>query len=162
MGDGPIEDVEMAEGAPTSGGPYFRLFNEIGIISQLGRTLFEHRMPGGMTTPQFSVLNHLVRLGDGWTPLRIANAFQVPKTSMTHTLAVLESQGFVELRPNPEDGRSKLVFITTKGRDMRDRAIASLDADLTHMQNVIAPEKIDDLLPILAEIRSYLDRNRPQ
>lgn len=60
---------------------YFRLFNEIGIIGQLSRTLLEARLPPGFVMAQFTVLNHLVRMGDGRTPLAIAQAFQVPKNS---------------------------------------------------------------------------------
>lgn len=39
----------------------FRVMNEIGIIDQLGTTLFERAMPHGLTLPQFIVLNHFVR-----------------------------------------------------------------------------------------------------
>jgi DNA-binding MarR family transcriptional regulator len=88
---------------------YFRLFNEIGIIGQLSRSLLEARLPPGFVAAQFSVLNHLVRLGDGKTPLALAQAFQVPKNSMTHSLTVLEREGLIEFRKNPQDGRSKLV-----------------------------------------------------
>ena len=98
---------------------YFRLFNEIGIIEQLARTAFEARLPPGFVVAQFSVLNHLVRVGDGRTPLAIARAFQVPKTSMTHTLSVLEREGLIEIRKNPGDGRSKLVYITGAGERFR-------------------------------------------
>ena len=39
----------------------FRVMNEIGIISQLGATLFERVMPDGMTLAQFTVLNRFVQ-----------------------------------------------------------------------------------------------------
>jgi hypothetical protein len=39
----------------------FRVFNEIGIIEQLSRNLFERVLPDGLTLPQFTVLNHFVR-----------------------------------------------------------------------------------------------------
>ena len=74
---------------------YFRFFNEIGIISQLSRTMMDMRLPEGVNTSHFSVLNHLIRVQDGRTPLALARAFQVPKTTMTHTLAGLEKLGFV-------------------------------------------------------------------
>jgi DNA-binding MarR family transcriptional regulator len=34
---------------------------------------------------QFKVLNHLVRLGDGTTPAKLAKAFQITKGAMTNT-----------------------------------------------------------------------------
>ena len=97
------------------GTPYFRLFNEIGILAQLSRAVFEARLPGGMLVSHFAVLNHLIRVEDGRTPRELARAFQVPKTTMTHTLAGLESAGYVRMKPNAEDGRSKRVWITPAG-----------------------------------------------
>ena len=77
---------------------YFSLFNEIGIIEQLGRALFESQLPDGFLMSHFSVLNHLIRVQDGQTPLKLAQAFQLPKTTMTHTLSVLEKHGLRNLR----------------------------------------------------------------
>ncbi|MEM9975891.1 MAG: helix-turn-helix domain-containing protein, partial [Pseudomonadota bacterium] len=77
---------------------YFTFFNEVGIIGQLSRTLLERHLPKGYLLPHFSVLNHLIRVRDGPTPLALARAFQVPKTSMTHTLAGLERGGLIEMR----------------------------------------------------------------
>jgi hypothetical protein len=62
---------------------YFRLFNEIGIIEQLSRARFEARLPKGVLVPHFTVLNHLMRVEDGRTPLELARAFQVPKTTLS-------------------------------------------------------------------------------
>lgn len=141
-------------------GVYFRLFNEIGIIEQLSRTLFEARLPAGFVLPQFAVLNHLVRVKDGQTPLSLARAFQVPKTSMTHSLLVLERASLIELRPNPKDGRSKLVHITDAGRAFRDSAIESLAPDIERISAAIPPDRIAELLPDLEALRQFLDADR--
>ncbi len=138
----------------------FRLFNEIGIIGQLSRTLLEARLPPGFVTAQFSVLNHLVRVGDGNTPLAIAQAFQVPKNSMTHSLSVLEREGLIELRRNPADGRSKLVFITPKGRAFRADVIAALAPDLARIAAALPPDFVARLLPDLETLRKVLDADR--
>lgn len=139
---------------------YFQFFNEIGIIGQLSRTMMEARLPHGFLITHFSVLNHLIRVGDGRTPLAIANAFQLPKTSMTHTLAGLESAGMVEMKPNPKDGRSKQVWITEKGRNFRMDAITALSTDMEGFNQIFNMEKIGPILPVLAEIRTYLDKLR--
>ena len=139
---------------------YFRLFNEIGIIEQLSRSMFEARLPPGFVLAQFSVLNHLVRVGDGRTPVAIARAFQVPKTSMTHSLAVLERKGLVEIRKNPKDGRSKLVHITDAGRKFRQDAIGLLAPDLVRIAAAIPPDHIARLLPDLEKLRKFLDTDR--
>ncbi|WP_209427634.1 MarR family winged helix-turn-helix transcriptional regulator [Pararhodobacter sp. SW119] len=139
---------------------YFRLFNEIGIIEQLSRALFEARLPPGFVLPQFSVLNHLVRVKDGQTPMALARAFQVPKTSMAHSLSVLESAALIEFRPNPKDGRSKLVYITEAGRTFRQSAIDALEPDIARIAATIPPERAAELLPGLEALRKFLDTDR--
>ncbi len=139
---------------------YFAFFNEIGIIGQLSRTLLEARLPKGFLLPHFSVLNHLIRVGDGPTPLALARAFQVPKTTMTHTLAGLERGGLIEMRPNPDDKRSKCVWLMPAGRAFRDKAIADLAPDVARISEQIDPEKVSALLPELAAIRATLDADR--
>jgi DNA-binding MarR family transcriptional regulator len=109
----------------------FALFNEIGIIEQLSRAMFEARLPKGVLVSHFAVLNHLIRVKDGRTPLELANAFQLPKTTLSHTLALLEKRGWIEMRPNPGDKRSKQVWITGDGRTFRDEAIGRLSSPAT-------------------------------
>lgn len=136
----------------------FALLTEIGIIAQLSRSLMEARLEDGVSMPQFSLLNHLVRVGDGWTPLRLARAFQVPKTSMTNTLAGLDERGLIEMRPNPEDGRSKLVFLTEAGRAFRQRAMDSVLPDLLAIEGHLSADRAEALLPDLRRLRQFMDK----
>lgn len=147
----------MSDAPPSD---YFRLFNEIGIIGQLSRTLLEARLPPGLVTAQFSVLNHLVRLGDGRTPLAIAQAFQVPKNSMTHSLTALEARGFIETRRNPQDGRSKLVHLTEAGRHFHAETVGALAPDFARIAAAFPPEDLARLLPDLERLRRFLDADR--
>ncbi|ASP32513.1 MULTISPECIES: MarR family winged helix-turn-helix transcriptional regulator [Stappiaceae] len=139
---------------------YFSFFNEVGIIAQLSRAAMEARLPDGLTLPHFSVVNHLTRVRDGQTPLTLARAFQVPKTTMTHTLAGLLEHGLVEMRPNPEDGRSKTVWLTDQGRQFREDAIRSIDPDIADLKEAIPADRVADLLPLLSEIRAFMDAYR--
>jgi DNA-binding MarR family transcriptional regulator len=139
---------------------YFQLFNEIGIVEQLARAMFEARLPEGMLVTHFSVLNHLVRVGDGRTPLALARAFQTPKTSMTHTLAGLERHGLVDIRPNPKDKRSKCVFITDAGRRFREDAIAALAPDLAEIAEAFPVGEIEPVLEKLTALRVWMDARR--
>lgn len=139
---------------------WFAFLNEVGIIEQLSRTLFEARLPPGFLASQFAVLNHLIRVGDGRTPLEIARAFQVPKTTMTHTLAGLAGAGLVEMRPNPRDGRSKRVWITDGGRAFREAAIGALAGDVARLSTRLPAERVAALTPALAEVRRVLDADR--
>ena len=138
----------------------FGVFTEVGILDQLSRALLETQLPKGLIAPHFNVLNHLARRGDGQRPNDLARAFQVPKTSMTHTLGGLERRGLVEMRPNPTDGRSKCVWLTDTGRQLRDDVIAGLAKNNAGLIAGFDAGKLKAILPILAELRAYLDHHR--
>jgi DNA-binding MarR family transcriptional regulator len=138
----------------------FRVMNEIGIIDQLGTTLFERSMPHGLTLPQFVVLNHFVRLGGERTPLELAEAIQVTKATMTSTLQRLDAKGFIKIKPDPKDGRSKRITITEQGKSARDQSIAAIAHHLAEMEAVIGRQAIEAVLPVLTKLRGFLDLQR--
>ena len=141
-------------------GALFQVLNEVGIIHQLIQTEMNRRLPDGLHASHFGVLNHLVRLGDGRTPVSIASAFQVTKATMTNTLTRLLDRRLIELRPNPGDGRSKLVYLTEAGRDFRETAIRNLYPAMAGIAENVDLERLLGALPALQELRVYLDENR--
>lgn len=142
----------------------FRFFNEIGIIEQLARNRFERVLPDGLRLPHFTVLNHLVRLGDGRSPLQLARSFQLTKSTITNTLQRLEARGLIRVEPDPADGRGKLVFLTPAGRRLRQRSIAALAPALAEVEGLLGSEAMARALPTLQKVRAYLDaeRDRPR
>jgi DNA-binding MarR family transcriptional regulator len=137
-------------------------FLEVGILSQLSRAMFDLRLPPGISVSQVTVLNHLVRVRDGRTPLELARAFQVPKTSMTHSLAVLERHGFIRLAPNPADGRSKCIFITAEGRAFRLSALQALAPDIQALAARFPASRLAEVLPTLTDLRRIMDSLRDE
>jgi DNA-binding MarR family transcriptional regulator len=142
------------------GALYFQLFNEIGIIAQLSANRFERVLPRGMTLAQFSLLNHCVRLGDGWTPARLAAAFQVTRGTMTSTLQKLEAKGFIRVDPDADDARSKRVFLTPAGKQARDASLKALAPELAQLPEGFPPELTVEILPALERLRIWLDTHR--
>lgn len=138
----------------------FAVFTETGILAQLAAALLDSHPPRGMVTAQFAVRNHLATRPDGQTPLTLARAFQVPKTSMTHSLLVLQRRGLVEAAPNPADGRSKIMGITPEGAAFRQEVIAALSPDIAAALARLEPGALDSLLPLLRRLRTVLDAAR--
>lgn len=138
----------------------FRIFTEVGIIEQLSRARLEARLPPPLIAPHFAVLTHLSRGFDGAVPIDMARAFQVPKTSMTHTLKGLAEHGYVTLKPNPADGRSKTVWLTPKGGEMIGKTIAALAPATQQMMQGFDPQKLEALLPLLSDLRAHMDAAR--
>ncbi|MDA8584941.1 MarR family transcriptional regulator [Rhodobacteraceae bacterium] len=138
----------------------FAFFTEVGIINQLSVTMLASALPGGVHPSHFAIINHLHRVGDGTTPVRIAAAMQVTKTTMTHSLKVLKDHGFVRIAPNPEDGRAKKVFLTASGSVFRNEAIQRVSKRFGH---ALQPEHIEIMSRIsgdLETLRKHLDKNR--
>jgi DNA-binding MarR family transcriptional regulator len=140
----------------------FQFMTEIGIIHQLGSTVMERSLTDGLTMPQFAVLNHLVRLGDQQSPVELARAMQVTKATMSSTLGRLERKGLVSGNPDPNDGRSRRIAITAKGRKTRDRAITAVAGHIADIEKEIGIDALESGLPLLRRIRILLDGRRGQ
>lgn len=139
----------------------FQLFTEVGIIDQLAGNAFERAMPKGMTRAQFTVLHHLVRLDlKDQSPAQLANAIQVTRPTMTSTLSRMAKAGLVTIRPDPSDGRAKLVSLTQAGRDMRDRCIAAVAPLLPVAETALNDAEVIHALDLLRRLRIVLDRAR--
>ncbi len=138
----------------------FGFFTEIGIINQLATALLAKSLPDGVHPSHFSILNHLVRMGDGKPPVRIASAMQVTKNTMTHSLQVLQDRGYITVKPDPDDGRGKRVYLTDAGRNFREQAIArATDA----IGNIVGADQLAIMRRTradLEEMRKHLDQHR--
>ncbi|MEM7718059.1 MAG: MarR family transcriptional regulator [Pseudomonadota bacterium] len=150
----------MKDGTDSKTMEVFGFFNEVGIINQLSSAILAKCLPDGVHPSHFSIVNHLVRMGDGKAPVRIAAAMQVTKNTMTHSLKVLEDKGFITVEPDPADGRGKLVRLTDAGRTFRETAIQSV---MARFEDMIEPAHRDAMKRVMSDLillRKHLDENR--
>ena len=138
----------------------YGFFNEIGIIAQLSANQMQRVLPDGLTQSQFAVLNWFVRVDTQATPGRLANAFQITKGAMTNTLHKLAAKGFIAVAADPASGRQKIVRMTSSGRRARDAAIAANQPLLKAFLETFELNRIERALPLLKQIRQYLDELR--
>jgi DNA-binding MarR family transcriptional regulator len=73
----------------------------------------------GTTRAQWSVLARL-RRGDGQTQVALADAMEMQPISLGRLIDKLETQAFVERRPDPRDRRAHRLHITPAGRSFVD------------------------------------------
>lgn len=138
----------------------FGFFTEIGIINQLLTAMLAKSLPDGVHPSHFAILNHLTRMGDGKTPVRIASAMQVTKNTMTHSLRVLQDRGYIEVQPDPKDGRGKRVYLTETGRAFREEAIALVRKEFRHVIGENQRAIMRRIRGDLEQMRKHLDDNR--
>lgn len=81
----------------------------------------------GINEAQFGVLAALRRAGPPHclSPTDLYNSLLISSGAMTNRLERLTAAGLVKRIPNRRDGRSMLVALTPKGRDVIDRAVAA-------------------------------------
>jgi len=113
-----------------------------------------------MLAAHFKVLNHLVRVRDGRSPLDMAHAFQIPKTTMTHHVKVLERMGLVTQTADPDDGRYKQVWLTQQGRALCNEIVEGFSDVVAEWSGAIDPDDVRDLVQRLERLRIVLDAAR--
>ncbi len=138
----------------------FNFFNEIGIINQLSQNILERAFSNGLKMSHFVVLNHFARLGGSRSPQDLARALQVTKGAMTNTLKRLEAKSLVDIQPDPDDGRAKRVTLTDAGLQVRNDAIAAIGPALDNVGKQFTQRRLKEALPLLREVRAYLDKAR--
>lgn len=140
--------------------PLFQFFNEVGIIEQLSRNWLEKRLPDGLRLSHFTMLNHLVRLGDGKTPVELARSFQVTKAAVTNTVNRLVQREMLIVEDHPTDRRSKLVYLTNEGRNCRENAVKATAESMAIFAGKVNMDEFAAALPFLAKVRAILDEAR--
>ncbi|MAB11149.1 MarR family transcriptional regulator [Hyphomonas sp.] len=150
----------MSRPAGLAGDPVeFAAMTEISIIAHLADTAFARRLPDGLTTAQFAVLNHLLRLEAEQTIGELARALQVSQPTMSSTVRRLEEKGLISLVPDSDDRRIRRVSVNRSGAAVRNKAVQALDASKKDLA-VLSQEEWKQLLPLLNRLRIALDAAR--
>lgn len=69
-------------------------------------------------------------------------------------------QNFIAVVPDPNDGRGKLVSLTTEGLAARNQALKLLAGQIQEMRGDIAPDEFAAVLPFLQKLRIWFDQHR--
>ena len=132
------------------------LFSELLAADHAMRGRLTRVLPKGMELSHFSVLNHLARQKDESSPARLAERFGVTRGAMTNTLNKLEWAGYVNISPDWDDARRKMVVISPAGRLARDTAISAITPMINEVVEALGEDQARAALPILREIRLKL------
>jgi DNA-binding MarR family transcriptional regulator len=78
----------------------------------------------GLDRGEFDVISTLRRSGPPYklTPTVLYTSLMISSGGLTHRLGRLEKAGLIAREPSSEDGRSLIVALTEKGRDLTERA----------------------------------------
>lgn len=140
----------------------FRIINWIGIIDQLSATKGRQLLDGtDVPPPQFTLLNHFShRPLEGKTVTKIAWAMQQPQPGITKTIAKMVAKKFLREEANPEDGRSKIIFLTEKGQAVHKQAKLRLISALDGVFDDWTTKEKQVLFSYLDRLKIYFDDHR--
>jgi DNA-binding MarR family transcriptional regulator len=88
---------------------------------QISRMYDGHLQPTGLRNTQFLILAALEELGSAAVN-ELAERLDVERTAMGKMLALLERDGFADIRRSRTDARSHIVKLTRQGRELYERA----------------------------------------
>ena len=107
-----------------------------------------------LTPPQYFVFNALW-MGDGISVSELGERVFLDSSTLTGIVDRMENNDYVERRPNPDDRRSVLVFLTAKARELGPQILKfadELDASLRHSFPKEEMNAFEQVLRALAEM----------
>ena len=77
----------------------------------------------GIGTAEFDFI-HMVRHNPGITQAAVREQLKIDKGAAARRAASLENKGYLYRKPNPEDGRSQLLYATEKAEQLKNSKAA--------------------------------------
>jgi DNA-binding MarR family transcriptional regulator len=93
---------------------------------------------------------------EGITVAGLAELARVRKQTMAQAVEQLERAGYVERRPNPGDGRSRLVFLTARGASVKPVTHATAERVEERWAELTGPEELEALRATLLRLVTEL------
>jgi DNA-binding MarR family transcriptional regulator len=101
-----------------------------------------------------AVFRHIAPAGSRITEL--ADRAQMTKQSMGSLVEYLRERGYVELQPDPADGRAKRVLLTERGRTLQQTALEISAQAERELSRLLGEGKLAQLRGLLEELNDTL------
>ena len=115
---------------------------DVWLLSRATTALLDERLSAsGLDSDEFAIYS-VLRSTEGMTPTELAHWMAAPTTTVSSYVKRFEARGHVERTPNPDDGRSYRLRLTSAGR----RAHA---------------KTADHFLPVLSKVNAAIGAQAP-
>jgi DNA-binding MarR family transcriptional regulator len=98
---------------------------------------------------------------DGLRLTDLADRAQLSLATTSELVSQLEGLGYLERRPDPADGRAKLIFPTRRGRQALDDAGDRVAQIEQHWAQLLGPARFADTCGALQQLLDKLTDQRP-
>ncbi len=89
------------------------------ITREVSKFTVQTMKEDGIGTAEFDVI-HLVRHNPGITQTKVRETLKIDKGAAAKRVASLETKGYLIRKPNPDDGRSQLLYATEKAEKLKN------------------------------------------
>lgn len=139
----------------------FSIEDSLGFImnrtnTKLKNELLQRLKPYDVTPEQWAVLNRLWER-EGLSPKELAELTSKDQPNIARILDKLEKKELITRQTNPDDNRSFLIYLTDRGRELKDELIPLALAALNKALRGIEQEQVKELKLLLNRIYTNLD-----
>ncbi len=138
---------------------------EIGLYLAITSQLYQSRIEmllGGhdLSYSQFSLLNHLQRLGKPDSISEIAAAMEINQPGVTKVAQRLSERGLVSIDVDPSDSRKRRVAPTAAANELLEVVSQTLKTDAADWFTGWSDNDLASFRDRLADLAGWLDANR--
>jgi len=109
-----------------------------------------------VTAQQWAVLNRLWE-EDGLHQNELAERTTKNRHNMSRMLTVLEKQGLLKRRPDPEDARLQRIYLTKKGVMLQDVLVPIVDKVMENIFKGLKKPELENLKQTMDQLSKNLD-----
>lgn len=140
-----------------NGGSDESFWSLIGLTNRAMRSYADKRLQSyDLTIEQMLVLKHL-DVADGISQSVLSELAGKSPANITRILDRLEKKKSITRRPNPNDRRSSLVFLTGDGETVRDEVVGLFMGLGSELVEGIEPDKQRVAIEVLKAIKTNID-----
>ena len=97
---------------------------------------------------------------DGTPSTALGPRMGMEGTSLSRLLNTMEERGYIERRPNPDDGRGVLIFLTEQGKEKRDLSKKTVLDFNNGLLESIEKEKIEIFYEVIDAIKTQVENKQ--
>ena len=120
-------------------------------VNKLCDMLIRSRSDDNLQDSFRNLLFHL-NFSNGCTQLTLANLTHLKAPTVSVTLQKMEKEGYVTRRPNADDLRQTLVFITDKGKEYNERIYSAVKTIDTEIFDGVSEEDQQKICSVLNKV----------
>lgn len=134
-------------------------FNLGRVIRRINRFYEERLAPFGLTPSQYLIFN-VLWMEDGIGLGELGERVTLDAATLTGIIDRMEKSGYVERRPNPDDRRGVLVFLTLKAREIGPQILAFANELDCTLKKRFTPEEMAIFEKVLKSLASAAIENK--